>query len=120
MKVMFHFSSARLVQLILVSAAFDFSAPAASVPQRLWQPSRDEVYLQEIGHKVTASAPLTSVAVYRGSVFTGSATGLQELQSNELVEVSALREPVSRLVTAGGALWVITSRGLHRFQNEVW
>src|SRR6185295_11043870 len=80
----------------------------------------DEVYLQEIGRKVAASSPLTSVAVYDGTVYAGSANGLYQLNGNELVEVKPLREPLNRLVTAKGALWAITSQGLNRYQNGAW
>jgi len=112
-----------LFHLILLLAVAEFSAPAApgyAAAQHHWRPVRDEVYLQEIGRKVTASTPLTSVAVYEGDVYAGSAKGLHQLKVNELVEVSELREPVSRLVTAGSALWIITSQGLHRFQGGSW
>ena len=123
MRTRLRFSTVILDQLILFLAVSAFGASAASgaaVVQRHWQPVRDEVYLQEIGRKVTASAPLTSVAVYEGNVYAGSVKGLHQLKANELVEVSELREPVSRLVTAGGALWIITSQGLHRFQSGSW
>ena len=96
------------------------AAPADTTTQRLWQPVPDDVYLQEVGRKATTSVPLTSVAVYEGKVLAGSAKGLHQLKGSELVEVSELREPVSRLVTAGGALWATTSPGLHRFQNGSW
>ncbi|MHB8522511.1 MAG: hypothetical protein ACYDH9_17380 [Limisphaerales bacterium] len=105
---------------LMVAGATACASPAGAAVQRLWQPVPDNVYLQETGRKVTASAPLTSVAVYEGIVYAGSAKGLHQLKGNELVEVSELREPVNRLVTAGGALWAITSPGLHRFQNGAW
>jgi hypothetical protein len=117
---MFHFSSVLLVWLVLVLSAFQFDALAGTNTQRFWQPVPDEVYLQEVGRKVATSVPLTSVAVHEGHMFAGSAEGLHQLKGDELVEVSELREPVSRLVTAGGALWAITGSGLHRLQNGSW
>ena len=96
------------------------AAPAGADAQRLWQPVLDDVYLQEVGRKVATGAPLTSVAVYEGKIFAGSPKALHQLKGNELVEVSELREPISRLVTADGALWAIARPGLHRFQNGTW
>ncbi|MEO6181710.1 MAG: hypothetical protein ABIP71_01120, partial [Verrucomicrobiota bacterium] len=123
MNAMFRFSPVFLARLFLIFVATEISASAApktSAAQRHWQPVRDEVYLQEMGRKVAASAPLIAVAVYEGNVYAGSARGLHQLKGNGLVEVSELRDPVSRLVTAGGALWVITSQGLHRLQSGSW
>jgi hypothetical protein len=95
MKAMFRFSSALVVPLILIFSAPEISAIAATngvAIQRLWQPVRDDVYLQEVGRKITTSAPLTSVAVYDGNIFAGSAKGLNQLKAGELLEVSELRE----------------------------
>src|SRR5882672_7040793 len=110
------------IRLALVGAAVQISAaaPGEKPVPRSWQAVSDQVYLQEIGRKVAASEPLTSVSVYEGTVYTGSTKGLYQLNGNELIEVKALREPVNRLVIAKGALWAITSPGLHRLQNSAW
>lgn len=104
-----------LVALTAVRAA----APAKS-PPHLWKPIADEVYLQEVGRKVATSQPVTAVAVHEGKAFTGSAQGLSVLQGEVLNEVPAMRDPVQRLVTTQGALWVITPKGLHRHQGKTW
>ena len=112
-----------LVRLILISSMVEVSAPAAPAEppvQPRWQPVRDEVYLQEVGRKVASAAPLTSVAVYEGNIYAGSANGLLLLKGSKLVESSELRDTVNRLVTTKQALWAITSQGLHRLQAGVW
>lgn len=78
---------ARLTLLFTVIEISALAAPADATAHRLWQPVGDEVYLQEIGRKVATSAPLTSVAVYEGNIFAGSAKGLHQLKGNELVEI---------------------------------
>ena len=123
MKFISRLQTILFIALLWILTATDFNvaaAPAETAVQRHWQPVRDEVYLQEIGRKVTTKTPLTSVVVYEGNVYAGSTIGLHVLKGSELVEVSELREPVTRLVTVGGSLWVITSQGLHRLQNGSW
>jgi hypothetical protein len=112
-----------LVRLILFLVCCELCAiasPADSPTLRHWQPVRDEVYLQEVGRKIAASFPLTSVAVYEGKVYAGSAGGLYELTGNELSKIAAVRAPVQRLVVAGASLWALTSEGLLRFQPGSW
>lgn len=96
------------------------SGGVAVAAERLWQPVRDDVYLQEVGRKVVTASPLSSVAVFEGKVHAGSASGLLVLKGDALVEIGEMRERVTRLVTAGDALWVMTGSGLHRFQNGSW
>ena len=93
---------------------------SVSAAERLWQPVRDDVYLQEVGRKVVTSFPLTSVAIHDGNVFAGSTNGLHILQDAALVEVAEMREPVLRLVSAQKALWLIIGSGLYRFEKGSW
>ena len=88
--------------------------------ERIWKPVPDEVYLQETGRKVTTDFPLTSVAVFAGKVYAGSAKGLFWLKGPTFTEVSEVGEPGTRLVVAKSALWVMTGKGLHRFDGRVW
>ena len=97
-----------------------FHSAAAPSPPPQWQPAPDDVYLQEIGRKIPSSVPLTSVAVYEGTVYAGSTSGLRLLRGNELVEIEPVRSAVHRLVVAGGNLWAITADGLLRLQQGAW
>src|SRR5213076_1975720 len=85
------------IRVALSGAAISISAaaPGQKPASQFWQPVSDKVYLQEIGRKVAANSPLTAVAVYDGTVYAGSTNGLYQLNSNELVEVKALHEPVN-------------------------
>src|SRR6185369_14437049 len=110
----------RLILFLISYVVHAFAPAAESTTQRHWQRARDEVYLQEVGRKISAPSPLTSVAVYEGKVYAGSAKGLHEVMGNELADIAAVRTPVQRLVVAGGSLWAMTSEGLLRFQNGSW
>jgi len=94
--------------------------PSSTNAPPLWKPVKDEVYLQEIGRKIPTDFPITSVAVHDGKVYAGTANGLRVVEAEKLVEIAELRQPVVRLIATTGALWAMTGRGLHRFQNGSW
>lgn len=106
----------------MVGLLLAITVPAAEVPLNgpRWQAVRDEVFLQEVGSQVVTSDPLTAVAVYEGRVFAGTAKGLLHLEAERLVEEAAPKEPVRRLVSAGGAVWAVTAPGLHRREGDGW
>lgn len=93
--------------------------PAAS-GSRLWQPAPDDIFLQEVGRKVSSPVPLTAVALFENHLYAGSTQGLWRLESNRLAHVPELSGPVTRLVAAQDALWVITPGGLHRYRTGAW
>jgi hypothetical protein len=106
--------------LCLLLVLLPWSAGAGTATEQLWRPVPDDVFLQEVGRKVTTAEPLSSVAVLGNRVYAGSAAGLWELQGGKLAAISAVHQPVQRLVTTKGALWVLTSRELLRWQNGSW
>jgi hypothetical protein len=86
------------------------------------QPSKaipDAVFLQEVGDKIPSTDPLTAVAVHEGQVWVGTAHGLLRRQDNKVVS-ETLTQPIQRLVTTTGALWAVTSPGLHRRDGATW
>ncbi len=108
---------------IATIAVFEMTMSGAETPGRAprdWQPVADEVYLQETGRKVLSQKPLTSVAVLEGKVYAGTASGLLELDGNELRPVSGAAFPVKRLVVAADRLWVLAGDRLLSFGNRAW
>ena len=73
--------------------------PAMAAPsERLWQPVRDEVFLQETGRRVIAPEALETVAVFDRKVFAGSSKGLYRLADGKLTPLADFRLPAdSRL-----------------------
>lgn len=111
---------ARVRPLIIGLLSVPATGIAASQVEQSKHPVRDDVFLQEIGRKVSAPASLSAVAVFEKSVFVGSARGLHRLEGEGLVGVDAVQNPVNRLVAAKGALWVLTSQGLLRYSSNSW
>ncbi len=104
------------VSLCLVSRLGSAATPVA----RSEQPVRDDVFLQEVGRKVSGSASLSAVAVYENTVYVGSDRGLHRLDGDGLVAVNAVKDAVKRLVTVKADLWVLTSQGLWRYASNSW
>jgi hypothetical protein len=80
----------------------------------------DDVYLQEVGRKVTWGEPLTAVAAADGIVFAGTSKGLLRLKGEELLPEPSINVPIQRLVRAGGSIWAMTAKGLHRNDGNAW
>ncbi len=78
------------------------------------------MFLQETGRQVASKEPLSAVAVYDGTVWIGSSTGLYSLQGDNLAPVSEHRAPIDRLVATDDALWEISRHGLRRLRNGEW
>ncbi|MBA4106258.1 MAG: hypothetical protein C0485_10910 [Pirellula sp.] len=80
----------------------------------------DEVYLQEVGRQIPSSVPLTGVAVFGKRVFVGSDQRLFVVESEQLVPVAELSQPIRRLAATETALWAMAGDGLHRLQDGAW
>ena len=91
---------------------------AASELPAQWQAARDDVFLDEVGRKITTAEPLVAVAFFNGKAYAGSDQGLYQLDGDALV--LQLHEPVTRLVTTRDALWAMTGNGLNRYQAGAW
>jgi hypothetical protein len=104
----------------MVSLTGIFSSFAGSNTHPLWRPVPDEVFLQDVGRKITTGGPLNAVAVFDGKVYTGSDKGLFKLNGDKLDPVAEIHEPVNRLVATSDALWVLTGHGLHRYRSGAW
>ena len=106
----------RAVALTVLAATFAnvSTIRAANNEGPAWKPVKDEVFLQEVGRQVPTSHPLTSVAVFEGSVYAGSDQGLFKLQADQLIPIDELSTPIRRLVTTSDAMWAITGKGLYR------
>ena len=95
-----------------------WGARSATVP--------DEVFLQEIGAKIPSEQAIKTIAVHDGVVYAGGPAGLFRVDEAGMRLVVAGEErgnnklAVTRLVSAGDALWVGTSGGTHRFQKGAW
>jgi hypothetical protein len=79
---------------------------------RSTRPVPDLPYLQEAGWQVASATPLTAIAIHRGTVVAGTASGLLRLDGRQWVPVAGPTQGVQRLVVAGDRLWAITNPGL--------
>ena len=77
-----------------------------------WKSVRDEVFLQEIGRQIPSKVPLTAVAFHKEKIFVGTTQGLKWLNGSNWVDQPLVEGFVRKLLSAGSALWVITSKGV--------
>ncbi len=114
-RVFTHLIGALVAPLLGTSAA---ALPSAIPRQGPSLP--DDVFLQETGRQVPSPVPLTAVALDNGDIFAGTAQGLLRLRGENWAEVPALRDPIQRLIAAGGHLWAMTPAGLYRRDADSW
>lgn len=83
-------------------------------------PIPDTPYLQEVGIQIPHPEALTSVAIHEGQAFVGSNRGLLRLDGTGLSPDPGCTQPVRRIVSTPGALWIVTAPGLLRRTTEGW
>src|SRR5262249_7838713 len=93
--------------LLLVAAQTSALAVAAESNAGKPNPIADEIFLQEVGHKIPSDTPLTSIAAANNAVYAGTSKGLLRLTGKRLEAVPELKSPVVRLVAAKDAIWVV-------------
>jgi hypothetical protein len=109
-----HFDVSLLLALTVCVHTAETAGP------RRWQPVRDDVFVQEVGHQILTTEPLHTVAIHEGQIFAGSAKGTVRLEDGKLVDDGTMKESGQRLISAGGRLWAITAPGLHRRDMGGW
>jgi len=84
-----------------------------------WSPAVDQVYLQEINHKITTSAPVEWVACYQQEIWIVSGGNLFELRDNQLTESKSLSQ-IHLLKQVGNRLWLSNSEGVFERSSDGW
>lgn len=93
---------------------------AAEAHGRLEQPVADEVFLQEIGHKIPTDKPVTAIAVQSDTVFLVIGGAMKTLRDGALAEAKGAPTGVKRLRALDGALWAAGENGTFRFVGGGW
>ncbi len=86
--------------------------------EKLWKPAVDDVYLQEVNGKISTDNPVTSLAVYDGACYAVMEGRLYTLKDDNLLAVKKGPQEIDRIISADGALWVLTSKGIYRYTDE--
>mgnify|MGYP000734202934 CR=1 FL=1 len=109
-----------LISLLLISLIFNFLLTYGQSDEKFWKPIADDVYLQEIAHKVYSEKPITGVGVSNDQVFVIIDHQIQKLNGDHFESVSNTLQNVDRLVTLNGDLWALTQDGSYRFNGKKW
>ena len=88
--------------------------------RRLWAPVEDEVYLQEVGEKVTTDKPVTAVALRGVMAYAVVGGALKTLRGGVLLDAEGGPGGVKRLRSLDGALWAIAEQGTYRYDGKAW
>jgi len=77
----------------------------------------DDVYLQEIGHKIPTESPVTALAAWQGELYALSGGRLHRLQAERLRTVETAPSGLQRLFVVDEKLWGSTADGLYLFAD---
>jgi hypothetical protein len=86
----------------------------------LWKPEADEVYLQEVGEKIPTDKPVTSVAVYDGTLYAVVGGAMKVVRDGGMGDAPGAPKEAKRLRALGGALWAAAPEGVFRFASGKW
>lgn len=113
-------ASIRIVGFVILSMCLANRTLAESTPYRLWKPVADEVYLQEVGEKVSTAQPVTAVAIHDGRLYAVVGGAVKVLADGKLNDAPGAPLGVTRLRSLDGALWAAAQDGAYRFVGNSW
>ncbi len=88
--------------------------------EKLWTPAADDVYLQEVAHKIKTDRPIEGVGVYDDQVYAIINSGVFALEGDAFVEQKNAPRDVTRLISISGSLWALTPSGIFRLGDSNW
>jgi len=103
----------------ILSAILVFTANFIFSQDNMWKPAVDEVYLQEVAHKIRTEKPVTGIGLYQDQCFIIIDSHLHELREESFVKLNAPQN-VARLISLNGDLWALTTEGIYRLDGKKW
>ncbi len=108
-----------LLTILILSSFSGLLADGLFHPShQLWQPAKDDVYLQEVSHKIKSDKPIESVALFNDKIFTVIDSKIHTVLNDEFVPMDISPQNVSRLEVMGNKLWALTDKGLFRLDKS--
>lgn len=94
----------------------------AQLPEtsRHWTPVADDVYLQEVAHKIPSSKPISSVAVLGSECFVVIEGQVSKLEGMAFSQVENGPKSVSRIIALDNAVWALSDLGTFRYTGKNW
>lgn len=88
--------------------------------EHYWQPVQDDVYLQEVAHKIPLDQPIIGVGVHEDECYVIINQQIHQLKDEKFVEVNNSPEKVNRLISINGNLWALCSKGIYQLEANMW
>lgn len=86
----------------------------------LWKPAEDNVFLQEIGEKISTEEPITALALDEGELLAIIGGHLKVLRDGGFVDEVDAPEGAARMWALGGDVWVAADSGTSRRAIAGW
>ncbi|MBN1986652.1 MAG: hypothetical protein JW761_10130, partial [Prolixibacteraceae bacterium] len=90
------------------------------VSKRLWQPQKDEVYLQEVSEKIPTDKPVQSVAELDGKCYALISNKVYVLDNGELKPDHSAPSEIQKIQKENNLLWALTFNGIYLLDGKEW
>lgn len=90
------------------------------VSKRLWQPQKDEVYLQEVSEKIPTDKPVQSVAELDGKCYALISNKVYVLDNGELKPDNSAPSEIQKIQKENNLLWALTFNGIYLLEGNKW
>ncbi len=91
-----------------------------SDPEKYWKPVPDEVFLQEVAHKIPTDQPITGIGTYQGECFVIMGSRIHQLRDGKLQQSKDAPSEINRLLSLQGELWALGNKGIYKLGSTGW
>jgi hypothetical protein len=87
---------------------------------RFWKPAADDVYLQEVAHKISTDQPVSGVGVYKDECHVIIGKQIHQLVDDNFQLQKNSPQNVRRLISLNGSLWALAESGIYSYEGKTW
>jgi len=116
-----HFEINRFLSKILyIGLLLITSIVQGQTDEKFWTPAADDVYLQEVGHKIHSKKPIEGIGISEDQVYAIINQQLHMLNGDQFDLQKNAPQNVERLIAADGKLWSLTADGIYKLDRKKW
>lgn len=109
-----------IIKILVINFFFKVSMASGQSTEKFWEPIADEVYLQEISHKIAYDQPISAVSIANGKCYVLINNKVHLLENEQFNQVSNGPDQVNQLISMAGSTWALSENGVFRLESDKW
>ena len=105
---------------MILTSAILFGQNLFEPEETLWEPIKDDVYMQEVAKKIKTNSPVTSIAQLNNNCLAVMYGKIHSVENDQLQEVKGAPVNVNELKTIEGSIWALTQVGIYQLKSGNW